>query len=64
MCNSMFDTLNDRLNDICVQQFEQHLDRLAAAHKRGQIIVSSPVSRELAVAIEDISRLRRVVRAA
>jgi hypothetical protein len=34
------------------------------AHKRGCIVISSPVCRELAVAIEDVPKIKRVVRAA
>jgi hypothetical protein len=52
------------LTELCAREFEEHVDRLAAAHKRGRIVVSSPICTQLAVVIADIPKLKRLVRAA
>src|SRR5262249_40445767 len=55
-------TMCDRLAEHCADEFERQVDRLVAAHKRGHILVASPFFRKSAVAIDDIPKLKLLVR--
>jgi len=52
----------DRLAEHCAREFERHVDELVNHHKRGHILVASPFFREYAVAIDDIPKLKLLVR--
>jgi hypothetical protein len=51
------------LTELCAREFEAYVDRLAAAHERGRIVVSSSVCRELPVALENVPKLKHLNRA-
>jgi hypothetical protein len=55
MCND--------LAEFGAREFERRADELVAAHKRGQVVVTSPIFNG-PVAIEDIPKLKRLNRAA
>jgi hypothetical protein len=52
----------DDLIQHCVNEFEAKVDALAAAHRRGRILVSSPFFHERPVRIDDLPRLKLLVR--
>jgi len=52
----------DRLAEICAREFEAKVDRLAAAHKRGHILVATPFFHERPVRIDDVPTLKHLVR--
>ena len=47
---------------ICAAQFERHVDALVSFYKRGNILVSSPLFADRAVPIEEIPKLKHLVR--
>src|SRR5215831_1444248 len=56
--------MHDDLVQRCVAQFERHVDALVSFYKRGNILVSSPLFQERAVPIEEIPKLKHLVRSA
>jgi|SRR5262249_12487698 len=54
--------MHDDLVQRCVAQFERHVDALVSFYKRGNILVSSPLFQERAVPIEEIPKLKHLVR--
>jgi hypothetical protein len=56
-----YDLLADELAELSAREFEAHVDRLAAAHEQGRVIVTSPICHELSIAVEDVAKLKRLV---
>jgi hypothetical protein len=56
--------MHDELVQRCVAQFERHVDALVSFYKRGNILVSSPLFQERSVPIEEIPKLKHLVRSA
>jgi hypothetical protein len=52
----------DRLAEHCAREFERHVDELLSIHKRGRILVASPFFRERSVPVDDIPKLKLLVR--
>src|SRR5262249_5708604 len=53
----------DKLAEYCAREFEARVDRLVANHKRGRILVTSPIYSG-PFPIDDIPKLKLLVRAA
>jgi hypothetical protein len=52
----------DHLAEQCAREFEAKVDRLAAAYKCGRVLVASPFFSERAVPVDDIPKLKLLVR--
>src|SRR5215475_10982257 len=50
------------LTETCAREFEAKVDGLVAAHKRGQILIRTPFFHERPVRIDDIPKLKFLVR--
>ena len=53
--------MRDHLADYCAREFEAHVSELVANHKRGCIVVTSPVFSG-PFSINDVPKLKHLVR--
>jgi hypothetical protein len=60
----MQNRLRERLQQISGEEFEARIDRLAAAHRRGRVLTSTPLGSEVAILIGDLPKLKYLVRRA
>jgi hypothetical protein len=54
------DTMCDDLVQICANEFERHVDELVAAHRRGCVVVKSPIFSG-PVQISEIPKLKQLI---
>ena len=64
MCNDDLMELcaHDDLVELCAHAFEAKVDALVAAHKRGHILVTNPIFGKRSFPIDDIPKLKHLVR--